>query len=139
MYEICCLTALCTVARYKDVCLRHQFTKYLSHFRVCSTNHTADVAVCIAHAGFTPLNDFLCNKLVQWTAINKLILELAGRWIGCLHKYEDTLIVLLAYIHKWLHTIGSKIWIDCHEILIESSIFFASYLHLAKMSDCICR
>ena len=139
MYEICCLTALCTVTRYKDVCLRHQFTKYLSHFRVCSTNHTADVAVCIAHAGFTPLNDLLSDKFIQWAAINKLILKLAGRWIGCLHKYEDPLIVLLTYIYKRLHTVGSKIWIDCHEILIESSIFFASYLHLAKMSDCICR
>ena len=137
MYQIRCLSALCTVARNKDERLRHDFTQYLSHLRISRTYDRADVAVLISHALSSPLGNLLTYELVERTAIDQLILELAAGWIGCLYENEESLLFSLAHLEKRLDAIRAEVWIHGRKVLAERSCHHCADLHLTKMCCCI--
>ena len=47
------------VARNKNISLWHNFSECFSHFRISSANNSANIAIIVTHAGFSPL----CNLL----------------------------------------------------------------------------
>ena len=75
-------TALRTITRYQNICLWHQFTKYLTHFRIRSTNHAANIAIGISHALLAPFYHFLSYQFIQRLAIDELILKFTTGRVG---------------------------------------------------------
>jgi hypothetical protein len=120
-----------------EVC-PHQFTKYLTHFRIRSTNHAANIAIGISHALLTPFYHFLSYQFIQRLAIDELILKFTTGRVGRLYQYKDSFIFLFADIEKWINTIASQIRINRNKILIKGCIGLRPYLHFTNMSYRIC-
>ena len=70
MYQICALTALCTVTGHQNKCLGHYLTKYLALLRIGCAYHSTYIAVRIAHAVSSPGCDLFSYQLIQRSAIN---------------------------------------------------------------------
>src|SRR5699024_2096329 len=107
---------------------------HFSHLRVCGAHNCAHVAVGASHALLSPLVDLLAHQLVERTSVDELVLELPAGRIGCLHKDEKSLLLFLAHVDKGLHTVGSKVGVDSHKVLVEWSKCIASHLHFSDVS-----